>query len=135
MIRSSTKKNFLKGYNIEGQLTPHWDFKTLEGAGAIRSTAKDMMSYLKANLGINANNLKDILAKIHKRRNQETALGWHLMQFNANEIVWHNGATYGFSSFIALDETNQKGIFILSNSGNIVDEMGIALLELIDLQN
>lgn len=38
------------GHSEEGEVVPHWDTPTLPGAGALRSSSRDMHAYLLANL-------------------------------------------------------------------------------------
>ena len=40
------------GHDDNGKPAKNWDFDALAGAGAIRSTANDMLRYLKANMGL-----------------------------------------------------------------------------------
>lgn len=39
------------GHNKKGEPVPNWDLPSLAGAGALRSTVRDMLRYLRANLG------------------------------------------------------------------------------------
>jgi len=39
--------------------------------------------------------------------------GW--MMDNENKIIWHNGATGDYNSYIGFDKENQIGVVILSN--------------------
>ena len=42
-----------------------------------------------------------------------SSIGW--MIDRENNIVWHNGATSNFNSYIAFDKEKQVGVVILSN--------------------
>ena len=46
------KARFATGHNRFGEPVRHWDVPTLAGAGALRSTANDMLKYVSANLGL-----------------------------------------------------------------------------------
>ncbi len=50
--------------------------------------------------------------------------GWHIDQ---NSLVWHNGMTGGFSSWISLQPGRGQGVIVLSNTMNSVDDLGMAL--------
>jgi hypothetical protein len=64
-------------------------------------------------------------------RNQ-TALAWQLIiTKKGNEMIWHNGGTYGFSCFISLIKSKDIGVAILSNSGNPVDPIALGILKLL----
>ncbi len=46
----------------------NWDFTTLAGAGALRSTARDMLRFLAANLGLEASPLDEAMSLSHQPR-------------------------------------------------------------------
>ena len=46
----------------------------------------------------------------------------------ARGMIWHNGGTGGFRSFIGFTEDNRLGVLILSNSSEDVDDLAVALL-------
>ena len=48
-------------------------------------------------------------------------------------MIWHNGGTGGFRSFIGFTEDSRFGVLVLSNSGEDVDDLAVALLR--DLAN
>ncbi len=45
------------------------------------------------------------------------------------EIIWHNGGTGGFHSFVGFDKNKRIGVVVLSNSTNDIDDIGLHLLE------
>lgn len=49
-LSSEQEGRFLQGHDAQHRAVPHWDLDGLAGAGAIRSTAADMITYLEANL-------------------------------------------------------------------------------------
>ena len=56
-------------------------------------------------------------------------LGWHMTQNNDRIIIWHNGGTNGFTSYVGFDPDSKQGVVVLSNSMVLVDDIGIWLLE------
>jgi CubicO group peptidase (beta-lactamase class C family) len=76
----------------------NWDLPTLAGAGALRSTANDMLAFLAANLGYGPSPLAPAMAAmLHVRRPTGTpgldvALAWHIYSKPAGDtVIWHNG--------------------------------------------
>jgi len=61
----------------------------------------------------------------------EIALGWHIWTIDGKEVVWHNGATGGYRSFIGFDPKRRIGVVALSNtrSQQGVDDIGRHLLD------
>jgi CubicO group peptidase (beta-lactamase class C family) len=126
-----------------GKPTPNWDLSTLAGAGGLRSTAQDLLTFLMANLGSISTPLQSSLRLCHKiivEHHQpednplRIALGWHVSRLEETEkdIYWHNGATGGYKAFTGFHKESQSGVVVLSNyesSPEIdIDGIGFTLL-------
>ena len=119
----------------DGQLRPvaNWDLPVLAGAGALRSTVNDLLTFLEANLGLRESPLHQAmeLARMPQRSDpaldMDIGLGWIIATEGDREFVWHNGATGGYASFIGFDVEAGEGIVILSNSGLSVDNLAYRL--------
>lgn len=127
---------FAMGHNNQLESVAHWDIPTLAGAGALRSSANDLMTFLAANMGYTSTPLASAMAEQIKPRRQtdmggvEVGLGWHIAtQKSSKTFVWHNGGTGGFRSFIAFDRASRAGVVVLSNSNVSVDDIGNHLLD------
>jgi len=46
----------------------------------------------------------------------------------ARGIVWHNGGTGGYHSFVGFDPDRRRGVVILCNTASDVDDLGFAVL-------
>lgn len=127
------QKNLAKGYDEKGEPSGSWNFDVLEGAGAIRSTLKDMMSYLAFQMGkTDKLNFKEGLQLMQKRRfetgmdNVYIGLGWHISETSGGkQVIWHDGGTGGYRSMIAFLPELQTGVVVLTNQAN--DVSGIAM--------
>ncbi|MGH7596848.1 MAG: serine hydrolase [bacterium] len=123
-----------QGHNEVGRPASNWDIPTLAGAGALHSTATDMLLFIAANLGFTKSVLTPVMQKTHATQNStgmanlEIALGWHILKKDGSEIVWHNGGTGGYRSFIGFDKNKGLGVVVLSNSTNDIDDIGRHLL-------
>ncbi len=114
----------------------NWDFLVLSGCGAIRSSVNDMMKFLKANMGIHKTQLYESMEKTHRQTNKvddvmRIALGWLIMDLEDSDedIVWHNGGTAGYHSFIGFNSKYRAGVVVLSNTAaNEVDSAGFEIL-------
>jgi D-alanyl-D-alanine-carboxypeptidase/D-alanyl-D-alanine-endopeptidase len=63
--------------------------------------------------------------------------GWYtstLTEESNLPVVWINGGTGGFRSFIGFIKDTNTAVVVLSNSTNGVDEMGFEILELLNAQ-
>lgn len=120
----------VRGFDENGKPTANWDLPTLAGAGALRSTAKDMLKFIAANLEPSKTDLAWVLenAQIarHRAESQKSAmfvaLGWHVLNYRAGEIVWHDGGTGGYTSVVCFDRKHQIGLVALSNSAESDDK-------------
>ncbi|MFZ0686580.1 MAG: serine hydrolase [Terriglobales bacterium] len=125
------------GHNQALETVASWDLPTLAGAGALKSTANDLLSLLAANLGYTKSPLAPAMAAMLTTRRPtgtsglEIALGWHILTVAGREIIWHNGGTGGFRTFIAYDPKNRTGVVALSNTSTPtgVDDIGRHLLD------
>ncbi len=119
-------------HDAMGKPAKNWDFDVFAGAGAIRSTAADMLKYLKANMGAQtpltaSMNLAqkprvDIAPKI------KIGLAWMRRAVEHGDIVWHSGQTGGYASFIGFTSDGKHGVVVLSNTSVGVDDLGFSAL-------
>lgn len=118
-----------------GKPTKNWDIPTLSGAGALRSTANDMIKFVAANLDLSKTPLAVAMHNTHSERTNTTSsnlyvcLGWHLTRKHGREIIWHNGETGGYHCFVAFDKRARSGVVVLANFTHWIDDIGFHLLD------
>jgi len=123
------------GHDEAGNVVPNWDLPTLAGAGALRSTASDMLAFLAANVDTSATPIGRALRQTHDPRqatdnpNLKVGLAWHILSRPIGNIVWHNGGTGGYRTFIGFDPVRRIGVVVLSNFNRSVDDLGYHLLD------
>jgi serine-type D-Ala-D-Ala carboxypeptidase/endopeptidase len=130
-LSAEQQSRFIEGQDGDHHPAHAWDLTGLAGAGAIRSTAADMLTYLEANLHPDklvlaapatpeAKTLSAALVASHELRadaapnNMRIALAW--MYVPETGSYWHNGATGGYSSFAAFDSKDDFAVIVLSNT-------------------
>lgn len=129
------KGRMATGYDDEGKAVKNWDLAVLAGAGALRSTANDLLKFLAANLGLLETGLAQAMQNTQAARRSmelagnEIALGWIVRKKFETEIIWHNGGTGGYRSFIGFRKDKRLGVVVLCNSANSMDDIGFHLLE------
>jgi serine-type D-Ala-D-Ala carboxypeptidase/endopeptidase len=131
-LTPAMKKNLATGYVGEVE-TGIWDLTALAGAGAIRSSGVDMIRYVSANMGLFKTSLYPAIQLSHQNSRVEGAvpkvgLGWHIIPIGNKEIIWHNGGTGGYRTFIGFIKGENKGVVVLSNSNQSIDDIGFHLL-------
>ncbi|GHU23061.1 hypothetical protein FACS1894172_00990 [Spirochaetia bacterium] len=111
-----------------GDLSGYWKWNADDAylpAGGIVSTISDMMQYVKTHmtgsipyLALGHTEITEINA-ITKQyaelgiRMDSAGIGWILDK--KNNLIWHNGGTTNFNSYIAFNKAKQIGVVILSN--------------------
>lgn len=132
-LSDKMKSNLAKGYSM-GQKVENWDLGSLQGAGAIRSSAHDMLIYLSANMGLTRTQLEAAMTLAHAPRHDKaggslTGLGWFTEKGSQGDIIWHNGATGGYMSFAGFNVKTGKGVVVLTNTDSGVDDIGMHVLD------
>lgn len=112
----------------------------MPGAGSFLSTGNDMLRYIQSHLdaahGGDGPLAEAMRVAIGKRRagdaiNRSLGAAWHIDSENALDIVWHNGGAGGSSAYVAFTVNPPRGVVVLSNSSQPVDELGLKLLYLV----
>ena len=130
------KARLAVGHDLALRPVANWDLPTLAGAGALRSDADDMLTFIGAELGYVKTPLAAAMkAQIEPRRptdipNTEVALGWHVTTLPGGPIAWHNGGTGGYRTMMAFDPKAGVGVVVLSNAFTLagVDDIAVHLL-------
>lgn len=122
------------GHDEQGNVVANWDIPTLAGAGAIRSTTEDMLKFLQANLHPERGKLEQAMAFAHQERAPAGKMGiglnWLSVHAGTDTIVWHNGGTGGYRTFIGLEPSHKIGVVVMTNTtGAGADDIGMHLLD------
>ncbi len=128
-LTDEQEKYLCTGYNSQGNETPYWNMGDLAAAGGIKSSAKDMLIYLKKNI-----EEQDEATKISHQstlnKSNNIAMAWHILTTKQdNKLFWHNGGTFGFSNFCGFIKEKNCAIIVLSNSGMPVDALALKILK------
>lgn len=124
------------GHDVSGKEASNWDITGLGAAGALRSTMTDMLGYLTANIDSARAPLGRVLATTHGKRHgtpsprMNIGLAWHILSTPpGGTIVWHNGGTGGYRSYLGFDPERRVGVVVLTNSANDIDDIGVHLID------
>ena len=86
-----------------------------QGAGAIKSTVKDMLAYARWQL----DERDPVVALSHKptysNENFSIGLNWQMMRKGPRRVIWQDGAIPGYASFCILQPESKMALVILSN--------------------
>lgn len=123
---------FVHVYNQGGRPTPAWDFDVLAPCGALRSTMNDLLRYAAANLHPGNDELSKAIELTHQitfTKDAKLGLAWHIIKVNGIEYYFHNGGTYGSSSFLAFNADKDIAVVVLSNAAESTDPVGVGVLK------
>ena len=114
---------FIHGYDDYRRPVPAWDFDALAGAGGLRSTAPDMLSWLEANLHperVRDEGLSKAIVSSHQvhstmNASVDIALAWW---FHPDSGAFeHGGSLLGFTADTFFHPNDDVAVVVLSNVG------------------
>lgn len=105
-------------------------YYTVAPAGGINSSVRDMAIFLKAQMGGHPEVVPHkVLAKMQtpviptknmigsaRSKNPHYGLGWRIVEYADQKLVYHGGWVKGFTNFLAFMPDQQLGIVILHNA-------------------
>lgn len=116
----------------------YWKADVLAPAGGLKCSANEMLSYLQSmSLPVNTKAtqiITDLLKPtIAIAPEMKVAKAWHTFEKKEEPtIYWHNGGTYGFSTFAGfIKEKNMAVIVVINqfNKNNFSDRLGIEIIK------
>lgn len=114
-------------HGTEGNLDRYWKWDKNDGympAAGLISTVTDLLRYGQINM-TNELPYLDICHKVYAtisdENNMKIGLGW--MIDKENNIIWHNGRSGSYTSFLGYDSSNQIVVVVLSNRAKLSDTM------------
>lgn len=140
-LSAAQQRRFIQGHSIDHREAHAWDLDALAGAGAIRSTASDLLTYLSAQLhpdqlpssrSTQGRTLPAAI-KLSQEIRAEAAPGMQIafnwLYITADGTYWHNGGTGGYSSFAFFNpKGDYAGVVLLnttvSATGSFADQVG-----------
>lgn len=115
-----------------GKEVENWDFPSFNKyMGGIKSTSADLTKYLQFQIDSNKNfsssNFNPEII-INNKDSLVSRDGWLVFYRSKEEIIWHNGISGGYNSFIGFNIQKKSGIVVLSNSQNSITDIGLHYL-------
>lgn len=130
---------FIQGYTAEHRPAHAWDQAALAGAGALRSTAADMLTYLEANLhperieGRSGARATLAAALVLSQKLRADALPGMRIAFawayrTRSGTYWHNGGTAGYTAYAFFNpKADYAGVVLMNvgaSGGDYADRLG-----------
>jgi serine-type D-Ala-D-Ala carboxypeptidase/endopeptidase len=127
-LKSRLAKGHIGGKEVNLEFIP----EAIQPAGALHSTANDLLKYLAANIGLIHTSISDIIQETHLIRHEYPheldpfpfpsnkslsasyiGLGWFIDTNLGTEVIQHGGGIDGYSTLIGFNPTKQEGVVIL----------------------
>lgn len=135
-ISENHKEKLATGYLHTGKQADPISIPAVASAGSIRSTASDLLKFLKVNLGLEQSSLSSVFAYCKSTRIDpslsffnkftmkllmgaqytEIGLGWIAADLKNFSILQHSGGTEGFSTIMMINPNNKTGVVVLTNA-------------------
>lgn len=134
-LNGAMRARLTPGHDDAGRAVPNWDFDVLAGAGALRSTAADMLTYMAAFLDPPADALgramrAAIVPRVPIADRMEIGLNWVVRDPGTDDaIVWHNGGTGGYHAWAGFMPARGVAVVVLGNATINHDPIGFHLLD------
>lgn len=130
--------NKSQGYYGINDKTEYWNMNILAPAGGLKCRGTEMLIYLHNMCLPQAGNSKNIIDKLTTQTialNPKVAIGrgWFIFKEKGQPLFyWHNGGTFGFSTFCAFTKDKSKAVIVAINQFNknaLSDGLGIKIIK------
>jgi serine-type D-Ala-D-Ala carboxypeptidase/endopeptidase len=107
----------------------------MPAAGAIRTSAEDLLHFLAASLAPPEAGSGPALAlaaepRFDINRRLAIGLGWMVLRRKGKPpLIWHGGGTWGFRSFAGFVPEIGAAVVVLANTTRSVDRLGVKLID------
>lgn len=117
------------GHGRRNRPVPHWQLAGLAGAGALLSTAADLLTFLRAQLRPDDTPMAEAIKLSQAEHGTRMGLGWLRMPTRSGLVLWHNGGTGGFRSYAGMMPDSGAAAVVLVNNRRSPDLAGFRLLQ------
>ncbi len=122
------------GHLKSGHVAAEWPMEGFAPAGGIRSTAADLALLARAVMDGSAPGTGSLDPVTGDGQGGQVGLAWMITPAgtgggSSEEVIWHNGMTAGFATYLGLQPNEHRAVVVLSGAARSVDEAGLALLD------
>jgi CubicO group peptidase (beta-lactamase class C family) len=129
-LTPSMQERLAQGHRADLKTAMNWNLPpAIAGAGALRSTANDLVRFMRATcLPDPQGPLSKAAALLLERRWHENILRNSLVRTAyGDEIIWHAGKTGGYHGYVGFSTKLKSGAVVLSNTTIQIDDIGFHL--------
>ncbi|EZH74162.1 hypothetical protein ATO12_14935 [Aquimarina atlantica] len=118
-----------------GKQMPELDMGQFPAGGGIKTSPKDLIQFIKAQLDLYVTPLSEAFEMTHKERfsNKKETLGlaWSILRRkeSGKTLIYHKGGSKGFVSFAGFNVEDQIGVVVLTNGIRYFSDLGFKILD------
>lgn len=120
-LADEQQPRLLPGHTARGRPVAAWTFPALPGAGALHSTAPDLLRFLDAHLGRGDAALVRACQLAQAPRVDagpaRLALGWTVSTVRGQDVVWRSSVMGGYTGFLGFAPAAGAGVVLLADHG------------------
>lgn len=121
-VPDSEMHRYVKAYTKKGEQIPPLDIPAMRAAGGLKSTLKEMLAYLRFQMGLRETTLGASISLTHEgqqikaMKGFEQAIGWMKDQpkWSRYPIIQHPGNTIGFHTYCGFIKELEIGVVAIS---------------------
>jgi CubicO group peptidase (beta-lactamase class C family) len=128
-LTSEMRRHLVQGHDLDLKPTQLWDWPAMPGAGCVRSSASNLITFLEACMGIAPNPPSAAMGRLLATRRPtplagtDVGMGWFISSQGESqeepggndEIAWKSGLSAGCNTFIGFSTKRRRGAILLSN--------------------
>jgi serine-type D-Ala-D-Ala carboxypeptidase/endopeptidase len=107
-------------------------YSAMPAAGGLVSTAGDLLKLLSVCMGYEPSSLTSSTTAMLNTRypidGSDQALGWVVVGKGNDQLIEHDGSTWGYTSYVGWSQSSRVGVVVLSNQLASVADIGRHLL-------
>jgi CubicO group peptidase (beta-lactamase class C family) len=120
-LTEEMSRHLVQGHDLGMKPTELWTWPAMPGAGCARSTANDLIRFVKACMGITRTKLSSTLARMTQTQRPTSlagtsaGMGWYITSTGDDQIVWKSGLSMGCNTFMGYSRRKRRGAVLLGN--------------------
>jgi CubicO group peptidase (beta-lactamase class C family) len=116
-------------YTVNGRRTASWTFDGYIAAGGVIAPAADVLRYVRSVHDLPSELATAAVPHAEAGDDRHIGYGWLIEELESGEtMIWHNGGTGGFRTFVAALPRRGMTVGVFSNSAVSVDQLGRAIV-------
>jgi len=123
-LNGERMRHLVLGRDPQGHIVPNWELNVLAGGGGIKSTAEDMVKYLRKHLTDTTYFYLTQKPTFQYTEHDYAGLGWTWFAIGNKKFVAATGGTGGYSCCVIFERFTQTGIVLLTNVSSFLASKG-----------